>query len=68
METFTRRKFSIQSKIVIICHDEYLIECPKDIAEKEAKVLKECMEKAGDFYYTRVRLTATPQINTYWKH
>ena len=55
-------------KIAIICHDEFLIECPLDLAEEESKVLKECMEKAGDFYYTRVHLTATPVITPYWKH
>ena len=55
-------------KIAIICHDEFLIECRPDIAEEESKILKECMEKAGDFYYKRIPLTATPVITSHWQH
>ena len=55
-------------KIAIICHDEYLIECPLDIAEQEAEVLKKCMEKAGDLYCKRIPLTATPVITKFWTH
>lgn len=55
-------------KINIICHDEYLIEVPEDIAEKEAVILKECMEKAGSYYCPIVPLTATPVITKFWKH
>jgi len=55
-------------KSAIICHDEFLIECPPDIAEEEAKILKECMENAGNFYYTRIPLTATPVITKFWQH
>lgn len=55
-------------KIAIICHDEYLIEVPKELAEQEAKVLKDCMERAGDFYCKRIKLTATPAITDHWAH
>ena len=37
-------------------------------ADKTGKVLKHCMESSGSFFYTRVRLKATPIIGEYWKH
>lgn len=55
-------------KINIICHDEYLIEVPEEIAEQEALILKECMEKAGSYYCPIIPLTATPVITKFWKH
>jgi len=55
-------------KIAIICHDEFLIEVPEELAEQEAKILKECMEKAGELYCQTIKLTATPVITRWWKH
>lgn len=55
-------------KIAIICHDEYLIEVPEELAEQESKILKECMEKAGDLYCKIIPLTATPVIVDHWQH
>lgn len=55
-------------KLAIICHDEYLVEVPEELAEQEAIILQQCMEKAGDFYCKRVPLTATPVITKFWKH
>jgi DNA polymerase I-like protein with 3'-5' exonuclease and polymerase domains len=55
-------------KLAIICHDEFLVEVPKEIAKEESIVLKQCMEQAGDFYCKRIKLTATPVITPYWKH
>ena len=62
------RGLVFKSKIVIICHDEYLLEVPKELAEQEAKILKECMEKAGDIFCKRIPITATPVINSWWYH
>lgn len=55
-------------KIAIICHDEYLLEVPGEIAEQEAQKLKECMEEAGSYYCATIPLTATPVITKFWKH
>lgn len=55
-------------KIAIICHDEYLLEVPKELAEQEAKILKECMETAGNMFCKRIPLTATPVITNFWTH
>lgn len=55
-------------KFVNIVHDEILIECPDDIANKCSDKLKECMEKAGSYFCKRVPLKAEPQIADRWVH
>ena len=57
-----------KTKIVNFIHDEILVEESIERADKTAKVLKHCMESSGSFFYTRVRLKATPIIGEYWKH
>jgi len=54
--------------ITIICHDEYLLECPKELAENEAQVLKQCMEDAADRFCDNPRIPAEPVIENYWTH
>lgn len=55
-------------KISNFVHDEYLLETPKDIADKCAKALKECMEKAGKVFIDVVPVIAEPEITTVWQH
>lgn len=55
-------------KISNFVHDEYLLETPKDIADKCAKALKECMEKAGRVFIDVVPVIAEPEITTVWQH
>lgn len=55
-------------KISNFVHDEYLLETPKDIADKCAKALKECMEKAGRVFIDAVPVIAEPEITTVWQH
>jgi DNA polymerase-1 len=66
--SLVERSLVFTCKIVIICHDEYLLEVPKELAEQEAQILKQCMEEAGDFFCKRVPLTATPKITPFWNH
>lgn len=66
--SLVERGLVFKCKIAIICHDEYLLEVPKEIANQEAKILKECMEKAGDIFCKRIKLTATPVISSWWHH
>lgn len=54
--------------IVNLIHDEVLLECPEDIAEQMAKVLQDCMEQAALKYCKTIKLTATPVIDTLWRH
>jgi len=55
-------------KIVNLIHDEILLECPKDMAEEFADILKKCMEDAGAVYCKTVKLHATPMISNQWIH
>ena len=54
-------------KFVNTIHDENVIECPLDMADKIAKVVGDAMVKAGTFFCKRVPLLAVPEINFYWK-
>ena len=51
-----------------VVHDEILLDCPKEIAEEIAIVLKTCMEGAGDKFCQVIKLTADPVITDYWTH
>lgn len=51
-----------------VVHDEILVEAPKGISQHMGKVVQECMEKAGERFYNRVKLTADPYVGPDWKH
>lgn len=62
---------------VLICispYDEINVEAPEEIAEDIAKVLYDCMVKAGAYFCTRCRLDADisrledGSLPTYWVH
>lgn len=55
-------------KIVNDVHDEYVVECPAEIAEREASILSQCMEKAASLFVTVVKLKAVPEIGDHWIH
>ncbi len=67
-EHLIKENLVFKIKICTICHDEYLLECPIEIAEQESLAIKECMEKAGKYYVDIVPLTASPKITKFWKH
>ena len=54
--------------IVNLVHDEILIECDKELKDIVMAKVKECMEKSGDFYCRRIKLTAEPEAANYWIH
>ena len=51
-----------------VIHDEIMVEAPEDIVEDLSLVVKDCMEKAGARFYTRVALTADPFVGNTWEH
>jgi len=55
-------------KIIGVVHDEILIEVDKNIQEEWKIILKDCMEKAGALFCTKVKLIAEPIISSYWTH
>lgn len=54
-------------KFVNTVHDENVLECPLEISEEIANMVRECMCKAGDLYCKRVPLKADPELSVYWK-
>lgn len=55
-------------KFVHVVHDEIIMECPEDMADEVAAIVKTAMENAGAMFYTRVPLTATPLVAKVWEH
>lgn len=51
-----------------VVHDEWIVECPKDMGEEISIVLKNCMEKAGEVFCKVVKLKAEPMITLKWQH
>ncbi|MFP4698696.1 MAG: DNA polymerase [Eubacteriales bacterium] len=51
-----------------IVHDEVLLEAEENLSQEIADVTKECMERAGSKFYTRVPLKADPQVVNWWYH
>ena len=49
-------------KFVNIVHDEIIVECPDNLVEECQKELKECMEKAGTYFFFFFSLRADQQI------
>lgn len=69
-----KNKLFNKVKLCIPVHDEWNIEAPEEIADEVAKVLYECMVKAGSFFCTRCKLDADisydkeGNLPTYWIH
>lgn len=55
-------------KLPNVVHDEWIVECPEDMASTIAPVLQECMERAGEVFCKVVKLKAEPMITKTWKH
>ena len=55
-------------KIIILVHDESVIECPKEMKELVANKVQECMEKSGAIFCKKVKLKANPMIGNCWIH
>lgn len=67
--TLLQKNLLFKVYIPNIIHDEIILDCPKEIANEESIVLKQCMEDAGvRFNQTRVPLYAEPCITEFWKH
>lgn len=55
-------------KICLTLHDEYVLECPEDISEQVAPVLKESMESAAKVFCPTVPIVAKPVVSKAWDH
>lgn len=61
---------NLQNKVLIpnIIHDEIVAECSIEISKNISKIIKESMEKAGNYFCKRVPLKADPYIGNSWTH
>lgn len=55
-------------KMVSFIHDQYLVECPKELEKNTKEALVQAMENAGSLYFKRVPLKASAEIDTCWSH
>lgn len=55
-------------KYCIPVHDEINLEAPEEIADDIAKVLVDCMERAGNFFCKKVELGADVSVDKHWIH
>jgi DNA polymerase-1 len=51
-----------------VVHDEWIVECPEELGNSLAKVLQDCMERAGDMFCKTIKLKADPCVTKFWKH
>lgn len=61
-------KEKLDAKILIVVHDEILVEVHKDQAEYCAKIVQDCMIKAFNYYAPNTPMTVKPEIDLRWKH
>jgi len=64
------RSKGLLNKVLIsnIVHDEFLVECPNNIAELVSRNLKYAMESAAKYHCTIIPLKAVPVITKHWTH
>lgn len=73
-EYLRKNNLLFKVKICVIPYDEINVEAPEEIAEDIAKVLYNCMVKAGSYFCTRCKLDADisrledKTLPTYWIH
>ena len=55
-------------KMCVPVHDEFNLECPKEMADEVAKKLVQCMEEGAKPFCKRLHLGADVDINDHWVH
>ena len=55
-------------KLCIPAHDEWNIEVPEEMAEDMAKVLADCMSRAGKYFCKLIDFPADAEVGTCWIH
>lgn len=55
-------------KICIPLHDEYVLECPKELSEKVSDMVQAEMEGAAKYFCDFVNIAAVPKITNKWEH
>ena len=55
-------------RLCIPAHDEWNIEVPENIADDMAKVLADCMSRAGEYFCKLIKFPADAEIGNCWIH
>ena len=61
-------KENLDAFIIITVHDEILVECHKDVAERCAKIISSEMIEAFNYFAPDVPMRVDAQIGTHWIH
>lgn len=59
-------ELKLDAFIVNAVHDELVVEASDEHAEEAAKLLQECMEKAGKIFCKLIPIIAEPSIGDDW--
>jgi DNA polymerase-1 len=55
-------------KLVNVIHDETVLESIPELVNKWSTIQRECMEKAGEAFCKKVKITADFSISQHWEH
>jgi DNA polymerase I-like protein with 3'-5' exonuclease and polymerase domains len=61
------KKRGLDAMLVNTVHDEIVVECAEEIAEEIAKLVHDCMVKAGTYYLTTVPVEVECGVADFWK-
>lgn len=56
------------ARIVMLLHDEVVVECNESLSEEISELVKEKMEEAGRVFCKQVNMLAEPVITDHWTH
>lgn len=56
------------AKVVLCVHDEIIVDCPKDISQQMAEVVKDSMIKAGEVFCKTIPMKVDYSIGDIWEH
>ena len=62
------KEMKLDAKIVLVVHDEILVEVREDQAEQAAKMVAEEMIRAFNFFCPTVIMRVKPEISDHWVH
>jgi DNA polymerase I-like protein with 3'-5' exonuclease and polymerase domains len=60
------KKEGLDAHVVIVVHDEFVIEAREDQAERVARVTEECMAKAFNHLIPDISMPCEAKIADYW--
>lgn len=68
-DEFLRRGwYPDRARIIMILHDEIVVECDEDISQEVSELTKEHMESAGRVFCKKVPQVVSPVIVDHWTH